>query len=66
MRTSSLPAEWSVLGIIAALIVIALAASVTALLLQALFGRPPVLVLMGQLLAAFGAAGFALSIRRQR
>lgn len=66
MRTTSPPAEWSLLVIIGALTAIALAASVAALLLQTFFGRLPVLVLVGQLLAAFGAAGFALSIRRGR
>jgi hypothetical protein len=66
MRRTSLPADWSLLGIIGALAAIALAASITALALQTFFGRLPVLALVGQLLAAFGAAGFALSIRHWR
>jgi hypothetical protein len=65
MRTS-LPAELLLFEVIGALTAIALAASVTALVLQTFFGRPPVLALVGQLLAAFGAAVFAVSIRRSR
>jgi hypothetical protein len=61
VATNSLPAEWSLLGIIGALAAIALAASVAALLLQTFFGRLPVLAFAGQLLAAFGAA--ARSVR---
>jgi hypothetical protein len=66
MRTTSLPAERSPLGIIGALAAIVLAASLMALALQTFFGRLPLLALVGQLLAAFGAAGFALSIRHWR
>jgi hypothetical protein len=65
MRTTSL-ADWSLLGIIGALAAIALSTSVTVFALQTFFGRLPVLALVGQLLAAFGAAGFALSIRHRR
>jgi hypothetical protein len=66
MRATSLSAEWSLFEVIGALTAIALAASVTALVLQTFFGRLSALTLVGQLLAAFGAAGFAVSIRRPR
>jgi hypothetical protein len=41
-------------------IAISLASTVIALGLQSYFGRPPFLVLLGQVLAAIGATAFAL------
>jgi len=49
--------------IVGVLVIIALAATVIALSLQMYFGRLPLLALLGHLLAAFGATGFALCRR---
>jgi hypothetical protein len=47
------------------LVLIALASTVIALALQRLFGPLPMLIVLGQLLAATGAAGFAIWLRRK-
>jgi len=52
--------------IVGVLVIIALAATVVALSLQMYFGRLPLLALLGQLLAVFGAAGFALWLNNRR
>jgi hypothetical protein len=52
-----------VLGLLA---VIALAATVIALSFQRYYGRLPMLVFLGQVLAAIGAAAFALWLKRKR
>jgi hypothetical protein len=54
-----------VFPIVGGLVIIALAATVIALSLQMYFGRLPLLVLLGQLISAFGAAGFALWLKNR-
>ena len=56
----------NVLQMIGILAVVALAATVIALGLQRYFGRLPVLVLFGQLLAVTGAAAYALWLNKSR
>lgn len=56
----------SMFPIVGVLVIIALAATVVALSLQMYFGRLPLLALLGQLLAVFGAAGFALWLNNGR
>jgi hypothetical protein len=53
------------LSILAVLTAIALASTVTALVLQTYFGRLPVLVILGQVLAAGGAAAFAIWLQKR-
>jgi hypothetical protein len=55
----------NVLPVVLVLAVIALAATVIALALQTYFGRLAPLVALGQVLAALGAALFALWLRKQ-
>jgi hypothetical protein len=47
------------------LVLIALASTVIALALQRAFGPLPMLIALGQILAATGAAGFAVWLRRR-
>jgi hypothetical protein len=54
------------LQMIGVLAVVALAATVVALGLQRYFGRLPVLVLFGQVLAVTGAAAYALWLNKSR
>jgi hypothetical protein len=60
-----MPLRQNPLAIVGSLIVIALAATVTGLALQAYYGRLPSLVLLGQTLATTGAAPFALRLKRR-
>jgi len=55
-----------VVQMVGVLAVVALAATVIALALQTYFGRLPVLALFGQVLAAAGAAAYALWLNGRR
>jgi len=50
----------------AILAAVALSSTVITLLLQAYFGRTPLLALVGQILAAIGSSGYALWLIRKR
>jgi hypothetical protein len=50
----------------AILAAVALSSTVMTLLLQAYFGRTPLVALVGQILAAIGAGGYALWLVRKR
>lgn len=54
------------LPVVGVLAIIALAATAVTLGLQTYFGRLPLLALLGQAMAATGAAGFALWLKRRR
>ena len=54
------------LQVMAILAVIALGATVASLSLQTYFGRLPLLILFGQILAATGAAAFALWVEKRQ
>jgi hypothetical protein len=56
----------NILSILSALFAIALASTVVALALQTYFGRSPQLALVGLLLAALGAGGFAIWLSDRR
>jgi hypothetical protein len=55
-----------VVQMVGVLAVVALAATVIVLALQTYFGRLPVLALFGQVLAATGAAAYALWLNGRR
>lgn len=56
----------TMLPVVGVLAIIALAATAVTLGLQTYFGRLPLLALLGQAMAATGAAGFALWLKRRR